>query len=351
MSSSWDQHIADQRDAEWSCGSNSCVCVYDECVDALTDLLAGARARGAVFCQTVLDPPWSIRVCDEAPLALVTTVRGDAWVVLDDAEPVLLHPGDVAIVRGPAPYTVADDPATPPQLLALPGGRCSSVEGADLAEELSLAPRTWGRDPAGSTVLISGTYQLHGEVSDRLLNALPRVLVVPHGDSSRPLMGLVVSEISSEQPGQQLVLDRLLDLALVDTLRAWFARPEARAPAWYRAQSDRLVGEALRLMHGAPAHPWTVAELAARVGVSRAAFARRFNALVGEPPMAYLAAWRITLAADLLRETDATTDAIARQVGYADAFGFSVAFKRLRGVTPTGHRSASTSGARAGSSG
>jgi AraC-like DNA-binding protein len=310
-------------------------------VDALADLLAGARARGAVFCQTVLDPPWSLRVCDDAPLALVATVRGDAWMVFDDAEDVHLHPGDVAMVRGPAPYTVADDPATPPQLVALPGGRCSSVDGADSTEELGLAPRTWGRNPAGSTVLISGTYSLRGEVSDRLLNALPRVLVVPHGDSARPLMGLVVSEIASEQPGQQLVLDRLLDLALVDTLRAWFARPEAQAPAWYQAQSDPVVGQALRLMHGAPADPWTVAQLASRVGVSRAAFARRFNTLVGEPPMAYLAQWRITLAADLLRETDATTDSIARQVGYADAFGFSVAFKRLRGVTPTAHRSLS----------
>ena len=93
-------------------------------------------------------------------------------------------------------------------------------------------------------------------------------------------------------------------------------------------------------MHGAPAQPWTVAALAERVGVSRAAFARRFTTLVGEPPMSYLTGWRIALAADL-RESDDTTESIARRVGYADAFGFSVAFKRLRGVTPTGHRAAS----------
>jgi len=316
------------------------VIVYGGRMDALADLLRGARARGALFNQTVLDPPWALRILDEAPLALITAIRGSGWLVAASDPPVRIHTGDVAIVRGPAPYTVADDPGTEPQLLIHPGGRCSSVDGADAADRLRLAPRTWGERTEGSTVLVSGAYQLTGEVSDRLLRALPQVLVVPGEHASRPLMALVVEEIASDRPGQQLVLDRLLDLVLVDTLRAWFALLEAQAPAWYLAQSDPVVGVALRLMHASPAQPWTVARLAEQAGVSRAAFARRFNALVGEPPMSYLAAWRITLAADLLRETDATVQSIAWQVGYADAFGFSAAFKRVRGTTPTLHRSA-----------
>ena len=131
---------------------------------------------------------------------------------------------------------------------------------------------------------------------------------------------------------------RLLDLALITTLRAWFARPEAQAPGWYRPQSDAVVGSALRLLHGSPARPWTVAGLAAEAGASRATLARRFTELVGEPPMSYLAGWRIALAADLLRDTDATVGSVARQVGYANAFALSVAFKRLRGVSPSRHR-------------
>ena len=128
------------------------------------------------------------------------------------------------------------------------------------------------------------------------------------------------------------------DLALIATLRAWFARPEADAPGWYLAHGDPLVGHALRMIHDDPAWPWTVASLAAIAGASRAAFARRFTALVGQPPMTYVAHWRLDRAADLLRDTDATVEAIARQVGYANAFALTVAFKRVRGNTPRQHR-------------
>lgn len=122
-------------------------------------------------------------------------------------------------------------------------------------------------------------------------------------------------------------------------LRAWFARPEGRAPGWYRAHGDPVVGPALRLLHDDPAHPWTVAALAGRAGVSRAALALRFTRLVGEPPMAYLTGLRLALAADLIRESDATLETVARQVGYGTAFALSTAFKREHGVSPQEYRS------------
>jgi AraC-like DNA-binding protein len=92
------------------------------------------------------------------------------------------------------------------------------------------------------------------------------------------------------------------------------------------------------MLHINPNHPWTVAELAAKTGVSRAALARRFSALVGEPPMTFLTGWRLALAADLLREPDATVGAVARQVGYGSPYALSTAFKRARGVSPQQHR-------------
>ena len=104
-----------------------------------------------------------------------------------------------------------------------------------------------------------------------------------------------------------------------------------------------MIGRALRMLHNNPAHPWTVATLAAETGVSRASLARYFAELVGEPPMSYLASWRLALAADLLREPDATVGAVARQVGYGSAFALSAAFKRVRGVSPQEHRAAVTS--------
>ncbi|WP_127934114.1 helix-turn-helix transcriptional regulator [Nonomuraea polychroma] len=95
------------------------------------------------------------------------------------------------------------------------------------------------------------------------------------------------------------------------------------------------LGEALRLLHDNPAHRWTVASLATKVGLSRAAFAQRFTALVGQPPLGYLTDWRMTIAADLLRDTQQT---VAHQVGYSDPFAFSVAFKRASGRTPSAWR-------------
>ena len=121
---------------------------------------------------------------------------------------------------------------------------------------------------------------------------------------------------------------------LIAVLRAWFARPEAQAPAWYRAQGDPIVGRALRVMHSNPAHPWTVASLAAEAGASRALHARRFHDLVGEPPMTFLTGWRLALAAELLCEPDATVGSVAQKVGYGGPFALSTAFKRVRGVSP-----------------
>jgi AraC-like DNA-binding protein len=308
-------------------------------MDALSGLLDGPRAQGAFVLRMVLDPPWSMRIQDQAPLTLIALVRGQAWVLPDSGDAVRLHPRDVAIVRGPDPYTVADDPATPPQVVIHPGQRPTTPDGEDLVEAMEwLGVRTWGNSPAGETVLLSGTYELRGEVSQRLLRVLPARLVLPGDAWDSPLVSLLCEEIVKDEPGQEAMLDRLLDLLVIAVLRAWFARPDGEPPAWYRADGDPVVGRALRLLHHNPAHPWTVATLAAEVGVSRAALARRFTKLVGEPPMAFLTGWRLALAADLLREPDATLGAVARQVGYGSPFALSAAFKRVRGISPRQHR-------------
>lgn len=305
-------------------------------MDAVAGLLDGPRARDAFLLRSTLEPPWSLRIQDEAPLTVVAVVRGDACVVPEGGEEVRLAAGDVAIVRGPDPYTVADDPATPPQAVIHPGQRCTTPDGRP-AEMQELGVRTWGNSSAGSTVLLTGTYQLDGAVGGRLLRALPPLLVLRCGEWDSPFVALLADEIVRDEPGQEAVLDRLLDLLLIGVLRAWFARPEAGAPGWYRAQADPVVGPALRLLHHMPARPWTVAELAREVGVSRATLARRFGELVGEPPMAFLTGWRLALAADLLREPGATVGSVAAQVGYGTPYALSTAFKRVRGTSPREH--------------
>ncbi|WP_405791835.1 AraC family transcriptional regulator [Streptomyces sp. NBC_01506] len=304
-------------------------------MDVLTDLLDGVRARGAVFSRTAMTSPWSLRFASGAPLTLATVLRGQAWLVPAEGDAVRVGTGDIALVRGSAPYTVADDPHTPPRAVIDRAAYCGANDPAAV--------------PDTATVLLSGAYDnaygIAGGVSERLLRALPPVLVIPDADCHSPMLDLVAAELARDSPGQQAVLDRLLDLLLISALRGWFDRPGTSAPPWYRAADDPLVGHALRLLHDRPADPWTVARLAAESGVSRAALARRFTARVGEPPMTYLANWRVSLAADLLRGTDDTVGAIARKVGYANTFALSVAFKRLRQVTPSEHRAATATAA------
>jgi len=307
-------------------------------VDVLADFLDGPRARRAFLLRSILDPPWSLRIEDEAPLTIVALVQGDAWVVPDDGEAHPLGPGDVAIIRGPWPYTVADDPATPPNVVIHPGQHCTTPDGESLAEAMDLGVRTWGNSATGSVMMLTGTYHTDGEISRRLLDALPRVIILRSGSWDCPVIPLLAQEIGKDELGQQVVLDRLLDLLLVAALRASFSRADAEVPAWYQADGDPVVGRALRMIHNDPAGHWTVASLASDAGVSRAALARRFNQLVGEPPMTFLTGWRMALAADLLLESDVTVGAVARQVGYGSPFTFSTAFKRVYGVSPRAYR-------------
>lgn len=309
-------------------------------VDVLEALLDGPRARGAFLLRALLEPPWSLRIQDEASLTVMAALRGEAWLCPDDGEPTRLPEGQVAIVRGPDHYTVADRPGTRPDVVVHPGGRCTSVEDArPLWDEQSLGIRTWGA-PGGSTVLLVGSYEGEGEASRPLLSALPQVAVPPTGEQGNPVLDVLAQEMQSEGPGQRTLLDRLLDVLLISTLRTWFASREDEAPGWFRAGQDPAVGTALSLLHREVARPWTVDALAAQVGVSRATLTRRFSTLVGESPMAYLAGWRLALAADRLRSSDATITAIAREVGYGTPFSLSTAFKRTYRASPKQYREA-----------
>jgi AraC-like DNA-binding protein len=304
-------------------------------MDALAGLLDGPRARGAFLLRVVMSPPWSITVEDEAPLTVMVVTRGSA-VFTGSGDPVPLSERDVVLARGPAPYVVADSADAPPEIRILPGQQCVDPRGRLLAETMALGVRTWGNAAAGNTEMLIGTYEHVSEVGGRLLSRLSSDVVLCNLES--PLVGLLAEEIARDAPGQEAVLDRLLDLLLVSCLRTYFEGEEA--PAWYSAHDDPVVGKAIRLMHHNPAHSWTVASLAASCGMSRAAFARRFGDLVGEPPLSFLTGWRIALAADLLMGSDTTLGSVASQVGYGNAFALSAAFKRVHGISPTEYRRA-----------
>ncbi|WP_058045458.1 AraC family transcriptional regulator [Streptomyces roseifaciens] len=295
-------------------------------MDPFDDLLRGVRANGAVFGGSVLSPPWALRFTDGAFLTLCAPLRGEGWLVPAEGAPRRLSAGETAIVRGPEPFVFTDDPSSP--------------EGAagPVREVSCGGPDADGGGVDGRTVLMAGAYRVPGEVPRRLLQVLPPVLVVPDDHDCTSMRGYLESQLTAGLPGRQIVVDRLLDWLLVCTLRDWFDRPEAASPAWYGALGDEVVGPVLRAMHEAPHRAWTLASLAAVAGVSRSTFAKRFHELLGEPPLAYLTEWRMTLAVDLLGEPGATLASVARRVGYADPFGFSTAFKRVRGVSPSAYR-------------
>ena len=129
------------------------------------------------------------------------------------------------------------------------------------------------------------------------------------------------------------MLDRLLDVLLVLAIRTSFQGNE-RAPRWYQASADPRLGPALSAMHADSARPWTVPELAAISGLSRAAFARIFHVALGQAPMQYLTDWRMTLARDHLRASELTLAQISTRTGYASPYAFAAAFRRHHGVPP-----------------
>ena len=306
--------------------------------DEFSGLLEGPRARGAFTLRGLLASPWSLRIEAESPLTVISMIRGNAHIQHDNGESVWLEPGDVAITRAPGSYTVADHPDTDPTIFVYPGQDCRAPDGRSLFDEMMIGTRTWGNDPDAENLMLVGSYESMADVSDRLREALPPILWVKKQEWNSPLIPMLNEEIAKDAPGQAAILDRLLDMLLIAIVRQWFERKETQEMPWYEAKGDRMIGRVLKMIHQDPAQAWTLNSLAAQVGVSRAALARRFQEVVGQSPMAFLTQWRLALAADLLTEPDETLDTIAERVGYSSAFALSSAFKRVRGISPKEHR-------------
>jgi AraC-like DNA-binding protein len=279
-------------------------------------------------------PPWSIAVEDEAAVGVIVMVRGEGHLERPGEESVTLRAGDVAITTSGLRYSFCDSPGLAPTIVIGPGEVSRDLVGNDLCVRLSHGVRRWGNARSGSDAFVVGTYGLESQVSGRLLAAVPGLVVVRAEEWDDELVRLLVTETGRDLPGQDVVIDRLVDLVLVAALRQWFAGDPTRAPRWWAAQSDPVVGPVLAAMHADPGAPWTLATLAREVSVSRATLARKFAESVGQPPMAYLLRWRMDLAAELLRDTDATVEQVAGRVGYASPFAFTAAFKKARGVPP-----------------
>ncbi|MGW4364440.1 AraC family transcriptional regulator [Nocardia takedensis] len=305
-------------------------------MDPLSYVLSGIRAEGSMIGRAVLRAPWTIRFVDRAPLTMVTVLRGGGTLILDDGAEREVRAGDTAVVRGPAPFRLADRREELGRVPAEYEIACF----VDASECGDPGPHGIGRDvdAADATVLVVAAYRASGHRHERLLRALPPMVVISDDTEGCAWLDAAADESTAPGAGSQALLDRLLDWGLVCSLRSWFTDEGADAPGWFQGLSDPVVAPGLEAIHGQPTRAWTVAALAERAGVSRALFAKRFTAVMGRPPLTYLTEIRMDEAAALLLDTDLTIAHIARSVGYADAFGFSAAFKRHRGLSPTAFR-------------
>lgn len=289
-------------------------------MDALADLLGRAAAHGSLFAHSRLRAPWGLRIAEEARLSVHAVLSGELWCRPDGQAPVHVPAGHVLLLRTGGPY----DLLAAPDAVAVPLERVLAEHGPSPLELPGDGP---------VTELLCGSYSFRGVLCEDLLAALPTAAVVPAGDPTvTAALTLLAAEVGAERAGRQAVLDRVLDVLLVALLRVLWA-DQLRPPVWAGAPQDRAVAAALRAVHGDPARPWTVAELARVATVSRAALARRFTAEVGSPPLTYLTWWRMRLAREALLE-GATLAQVARQVGYATEYAFAAAFTREVGTAP-----------------
>lgn len=165
-----------------------------------------------------------------------------------------------------------------------------------------------------------------------LVSLLPQMVLARGEPRLGTLMQLVGEETRAQRPARELVLERLLEVLLIEALRC--GAGTASAPGLARGLGDARLASALRALHARPEYSWTVPELAAEASLSRSAFFVRFSRMVGLPPMEYLLTWRMALAKRLLRERELGMDQVAERVGYASASTFTVAFVRHVGVPP-----------------
>lgn len=235
-------------------------------MDPLADVLARAGAQGALFAHSRLRGPWGLTLPGNRPLSFHAVLEGEVAVATAGHEPLRLGAGDLLLTRVPRPYTFTHRPGAP----ALPFAdfrATAAVPGQPGRYELA--------GPGEPTVLLCGSYTFATTAADSLLQQLPDLMAVRASASTDPALPaalrLLADEVGRAIPGQQTALDRLLDLMLLYGLRAWLAQPGVTRPAWFQALDDREIGVALRLMHGEPARPWTLASLASAVGLSRSA--------------------------------------------------------------------------------
>jgi len=305
-------------------------------MDVLTDVLETVRVVAACYGRLEATAPWGIRVKPGEDAKFHVVLEGHARLIVDGVEePIDLGAGDIVALPHGHAHSLIDDPSIPAQ---------------PLEELLVCRPRgdsgvlRVGGGGSSSTI-VSGRFRFEDRKNNPLLSVLPPVITL-RGDAGKsvrwlePTLKFIACEAQSGRPGSQTVIARLADVLFIQIVRGHLASLPANGSGWLGALADTQIGAALGHIHQNPEFDWTVQSLAAKVAMSRSAFASRFMRLVGEPPLSYVTRWRMQKAASMLRDGKQTLAEVAAQVGYDSEAAFSKAFKRAVGSAPGAYRRA-----------
>lgn len=280
-------------------------------MEVLSDILRSMRVRGSVYFCDHLQAPWSMDFENTTSASFHLVRRGECWVMAGDRKE-RLGPGDLVFLEPGLDHVLA-----------------------------SHAPDQQPPDDA-ATLLLCGYCEFMEETGTPLLDVFPSLTVVREEEILKhPWLKSTLDQLSTEylsqQPGAELVVNKLTEVVLVELIRINFGRDDNRS-RFIQALSDKKISKALRHLHNEPQIAWTLEKMAQEVGMSRAAFAKRFKDMVGQPMFEYMTSLRIQKAKELLQETRLPLYEISSRVGYESDLAFTKTFKKHTGTTPTRYR-------------
>ena len=316
--------------------------------DALSDVLRTVRLTGAMFFDIAAKAPW---VVEQPPREMIlpkilpgaehliayhVVTEGRCFANILGEEPIALKAGEVIVFTKGDPHVMSSSPGMRAQSDA------PSALDAAAASRLPFFVNLGGDGPA-SAKLVCGFLACDARPFNPLLENLPTVIKA--GDSGNGDSGwlgqfihIAMMESADKRAGGESVLAKLSEVMFIEVVRRHLEALPPEQAGWLAGLRDPFVGKALSLMHGGPAHDWTIEELAMQVGVSRSVLAERFTDIVGIPPMQYLAKWRMQIASGMLSGGSANLATVAAETGYKSEAAFSRAFKKMVGVPPSAWR-------------
>ncbi|MCH6484221.1 AraC family transcriptional regulator [Pseudoxanthomonas sp. LH2527] len=289
--------------------------------DPLSDVVRLLRPHAAFSKGISAAGRWAVRYATFGEPSFCIVQEGRCVLAVDGEDAIALETGDFVLL-----------PATPGFLLS--DGRTQLPTHIDPVQDPlpDRDVRHGVQDGPPDVRLLGGWFRFEAQEPTLLASLLPTLVHVRGVPRLSQLVTLLSDEADHDRPGRTVVLSRLVDLLLVESLRA---TPGASAPpGLLRGLADARLASSLRDLHARPAHAWTVAQLAERAALSRSAYFERFTRALGIAPMTYLLAWRMAMARDLLRNHRVSVAEAAEQVGYRSVSTFSMAFQRHTGLPP-----------------